>query len=145
MLNRSPFASFLRVLSLTALLCAICAALAAAEPAFNPREIIPFDTGWRFFLGDDPAAKQPNFDDTGWRILDVPHDWSIEGPLNPPPEGEGNGGFFSHGIGWYRKTFTLPAAPVKKVVIEFDGVYMKSEIWINGQRVAISSPSSAMG
>ena len=101
--------------------------------AAGPRKIIPFDTGWRFHLGDDPAARQPGFDDASWRTLDLPHDWSVEGPLARPPEGEGNGGFFTHGIGWYRKAFTLPAARGQKVIIEFDGVYMNSEVWINGQ------------
>jgi beta-galactosidase len=133
MLNRSPFASFLHALNLSAVLCVASAVLAAAEPAPSPRENIPFDTGWRFRLGDEPAAKQPNFDDTSWRTLDVPHDWSIEGPVNPPPNGENNGGYFSHGIGWYRKSFTLPISSGKKVVVEFDGVYMNSEVWINGQ------------
>jgi beta-galactosidase len=107
--------------------------MAAPDPAPDPREILPFDAGWRFRLGDDPASRQPNFDDTGWRTVDVPHDWSIEGPFCAPPEGEGNGGFFTHGIGWYRKSFTLPAAAGKKIVLEFDGVYMNSEVWINGQ------------
>jgi beta-galactosidase len=133
MLNRSSFAWLVPALNLTALLCSAYAALAAAEPAPGPREIIPFDTGWRFWLGDDPAARQPNFDDTKWRALDVPHDWSIEMPVNKPPEGERNGGYFSHGIGWYRKSFTLPSVAGKKVGIEFDGVYMNSEVWINGQ------------
>ncbi len=99
----------------------------------RPAEIIPFDTGWRFCLGDDPAARQPDFDDKNWRTLDLPHDWSIEGPVAKPPEGEGNGGFFTHGIGWYRKSFTLRPTAGRKVVIEFDGVYMNSEVWINGQ------------
>ncbi|MFZ0828348.1 MAG: glycoside hydrolase family 2 TIM barrel-domain containing protein [Verrucomicrobiia bacterium] len=108
------------------------APLTAAEPATGPRAIIPFDTGWRFHLGDDAAAKQPGFDDASWRRLDLPHDWSIEQPLNPPPDGEENGGFFSHGIGWYRKSFTLPPSTGQKTVIEFDGVYMNSEVWING-------------
>ena len=58
------------------------------------RERLQLDFGWRFHLGDDPAARRPDFDDTSWRTLDVPHDWSIEGPVNPPPEGEGNGGYF---------------------------------------------------
>ncbi|MGD1086580.1 MAG: glycoside hydrolase family 2 TIM barrel-domain containing protein [Verrucomicrobiota bacterium] len=133
MLNRSTFASCLVALNLTAALCLAPAALAAAESAAGPREIIPFDTGWRFHLGDDPAARQPGFDDANWRAVDVPHDWSIEGPLTRPPEGQGEGGFFTHGIGWYRKSFTLPASVGKKVVIEFDGVYMNSEVWINGQ------------
>jgi beta-galactosidase len=130
MITRSPFVSFLHVLNLTTLLCV---ALAAAEPAANPREIIPFDEGWRFWLGDDPAAKQHDFDDIRWRTLNVPHDWSIESPINPPPGGERNGGYFTHGIGWYRKSFTSPPDSVKKVVIEFDAIYMNSEVWINGQ------------
>ena len=90
----------------------------AAKPASLARETIPFDAGWRFQLGDEARAAQPNFDDASWRTLDVPHEWSIEGSLNPPPEGDSNGGFFSHGIGWYRKSFTLPAAATgRKVVV----------------------------
>ena len=127
------FASFIHPPNLSAALCFACVVSASSAPAPSPREIIPFDTGWHFHLGDDPAARQPGFDDTSWRTLDVPHDWSIEGPVNPPPEGEGNGGYFSHGIGWYRKSFTPPATAGKKVVIEFDGVYMNSDVWINGQ------------
>jgi beta-galactosidase len=134
MRDHSRSLSFLRVLNLVALFCLASAALTAARPAPGPREYIPFDAGWRFQLGDLPAASQPAFDDTNWRLLDVPHDWSIEGALNPPPEGDSNGGFFCHGIGWYRKSFTLPAdTAAKKVVVEFDGVYMNSEVWINGQ------------
>ncbi len=133
MCNPSPFVSFLHALNLSAALCFASAALAGAEPAPSPREIIPLDGGWRFRLGDDPAARLPDFDDTSWRTLDLPHDWSIEGPVNPPPDGEGNGGYFSHGIGWYRKSFMLPPTAGRKVVIEFDGVYMNSEVWINGQ------------
>jgi beta-galactosidase len=127
MSNYSRFASFV------AALCFAASVSGAAEPSPGPREIIPFDTGWRFWLGDDPAARQPGFDDSSWRTLDVPHDWSIEAAVNKPPEGEHNGGYFSHGIGWYRKSFTLSPDDGKKVVIEFDGVYMNSEVWINGQ------------
>lgn len=96
------------------------------------RKIIPFDVNWRFSPGDEPDAARPAFDDTTWRTLDVPHDWSIEGGFSPPPSGDNNGGYFSHGIGWYRKTFALPQMPAQKVVVEFDGVYMNSEVWING-------------
>jgi len=111
----------------------LAAPVAAGSVTAGPREIIPFDTGWRFHLGDDPAARQPVFDDGAWRTLDVPHDWSIESAVNPPPAGEKNGGYFAHGIGWYRKSFRLPEAVGKQVVIEFDGVYMNSEVWLNGQ------------
>ena len=97
MCHRPPFPSFLGVL------LALAPASALAAPAPSPREAIPFDTGWRFQLGDDPTAKEPGFDDTSWRVLDVPHDWSIEAPFNPPPDGEGSGGYFSHGVGWYRR------------------------------------------
>ena len=132
MLNRSTFASLLLAFNLTAL-PGFASAAPAAGPEPGSREIIPFDSSWRFHLGDEPAAKQPKFDDTNWRMLDLPHDWSIEGPLLPPPEGDSNNGFFTHGIGWYRKSFTLPDLAGKQVVIEFDGVYMNSEVWINGQ------------
>src|ERR1035441_9142787 len=128
----STLTSFLHRLDLLTTLCFACIAGASDAPAPSPREITPFDTDWRFHIGDDPAARQPGFDDASWRALDLPHDWSIEGPLNPPPEGEGNGGYFSHGIGWYRKSFMLPPTTGKKVSIEFDGVYMNSEVWING-------------
>lgn len=98
----------------------------------NPRQIISFDDGWQFWIGDDPAAKQPAFNDAGWRTLNTPHDWTIESPVNPPPNGERNGGYFTHGIAWYRKHFNF-SDTTKKLVIEFDGVYMNSDVWINGQ------------
>lgn len=105
-----------------------------ANSSVNPRAIIPLDEDWKFWLGDDPDAKLPTFDDARWRIVNVPHDWSIESPVNPPPTGDNNGGYFTHGIGWYRKSFTSPVtSATHKVVIEFDGVYMNSDVWINGQ------------
>jgi beta-galactosidase len=107
--------------------------LAGGEPLPGPRETVPLDSGWRFHLGDEAGAKEPGFNDDSWRQLDLPHDWSIEGPLAAPPLGDKEGGFFSHGIGWYRKTFRLPDhVPGRQVVAEFDGVYMNSDVWING-------------
>jgi len=107
-------------------------AMAGAAAGPSPHAVMPFDAGWLFRLGDDPAFRQPEFGDASWRTLDLPHDWSIEGPINPPPQGSRYGGFFSHGIGWYRKHFKLDSGIGKKTVIEFDGVYMNSEVWING-------------
>ena len=127
-LGRSVFRAFACAVNLGGLLC-----VASAGPATGPREIIPLDSDWRFHLGDVPEARQAGFDDAGWPTLNVPHDWSVEAPFNPPPDGDKEGGYFSHGIGWYRKRFVLPAAIGKKVVVEFDGVYMNSEVWINGQ------------
>jgi len=93
-----------------------------------------FDSGWRFHLGDVEGAEQPGFADTSWRELDLPHDWSIENPFDKSsPSGVG-GGALAGGIGWYRKTFTLPpGAAGKQVLIWFDGVYMNSTVWVNGQ------------
>jgi len=79
------------------------------------------------------GAQATAFDDSSWRSLDVPHDWSIELQFNPnSPAGHG-GGLLDGGIGWYRKTFTLdPSYSGQKIRIEFDGVYENSEVWING-------------
>jgi beta-galactosidase len=93
-----------------------------------------FDFGWKFFKGDAPGAQQPGFADAAWRGLDLPHDWSVEGPFVPTEPSGGAGGFAPTGIGWYRKHFRLPASyNGHHVSIEFDGVYQNSEVWINGQ------------
>src|SRR5450631_3462477 len=86
------------------LFCLLMISIVSAQN-MNPREVIPLDSGWRFWLGDDPSAREPGFDDTKWRSVDLPHDWTIESPVNPPPFGESNGGYFFHGIAWYRKSF----------------------------------------
>lgn len=92
-----------------------------------------FDFDWRFFKGDAPGAQQPSFADASWRGLDLPHDWSIEGPFSEQP-GSATFGHLPTGIGWYRKRFSIPESyRDRKVVIEFDGVYQNSEVWINGQ------------
>jgi beta-galactosidase len=102
-----------------------------ANATSSPRQIIPFDDNWRFLLADNAAAKEVAFDHSQWRLLNLPHDWSIEGPVNPPPSGDKNTGYFTHGIGWYRKSFVTPDTS-KKVVVQFDGIYMNSDVWING-------------
>jgi beta-galactosidase len=91
-----------------------------------------FDANWLFSKSDPQSAMMPEFNDAAWRKLNVPHDWSIEGPFSPD-YGSGNG-FVPGGIAWYRKHFTLdPADKGKLVAIEFDGVYDNAEVWINGQ------------
>jgi beta-galactosidase len=107
----------------------ISASFAIAEP----RNTFSFDAGWRFFKGDAAGAEAANFDDSQWRQIDVPHDWSIEGPFSPEnPTGPG-GGFLPAGIGWYRKHFSLPDAYARRrIFIEFDGVMANSDVWING-------------
>ncbi|HEU5158583.1 MAG TPA: glycoside hydrolase family 2 TIM barrel-domain containing protein [Streptosporangiaceae bacterium] len=114
-----------------------------------------FDQGWRFALANpegitDPTgafanAHEPDFDDSSWRKLNLPHDWSIE--LNPTATGGTNSGtgFLQGGLGWYRKTFTLPPALTgKRISVEFDGVYMDSHVYVNG-RLAGSHPYGYTG
>ncbi len=98
-----------------------------------PRIRDSFDFDWKFYKGDAPGAQQPAFADASWRSLDLPHDWSIEGPFREQP-GSATFAHLPTGIGWYRKRFSIPESyRDRKVVIEFDGVYQNSEVWINGQ------------
>jgi beta-galactosidase len=104
-----------------------------AGPATAQRQRLSMDPGWRFTLGDPAGAEQPGFDDHEWRRLDLPHDWSIEGTPRQDAPGGGRVGYFPTGIGWYRKAFRLPAdARGREAWLEFDGVYMNSDVWING-------------
>lgn len=108
----------------------------AVAPASAQRQRLSMDPGWRFVLGDPAGAERTNFDDQRWRRLDLPHDWSIEGAPQQDAPGGGRVGFFPSGIGWYRKEFRLPAGTPGRVAwLEFDGVYMNSDVWINGVHV----------
>ncbi|GGH21047.1 beta-galactosidase [Mucilaginibacter phyllosphaerae] len=99
-----------------------------------------FDKGWRFHLGDVSHAEQPAAADKSWRILNLPHDWSIEGTFSKDNPATPEGGALPGGIGWYRKTFTVPAASKgKQIYIDFDGVYQHSDVWINGQHLGFRS------
>jgi beta-galactosidase len=99
----------------------------------SPRKIISFDTDWKFIKEDVTGAEQKEFKDAAWRSLNVPHDWSIEGPYSRNNSTGRGGGYLPGGIGWYRKTFTLNEADQKNLVfIEFDGVMANSDVWING-------------
>ncbi|HTX35797.1 MAG TPA: glycoside hydrolase family 2 TIM barrel-domain containing protein [Bryobacteraceae bacterium] len=120
-----------------------------------------FDEGWRFHRGDAAGAERPEFDDSGWRRLDLPHDWSVE-DLPPIPESNGEGaiwgdtavpsrtgpfdryasegkrdtGWMVGGTGWYRKRFGANGlAAESQVEIVFDGVYMNSDVWLNGRHL----------
>lgn len=95
-----------------------------------------FDQGWRFHRGDVEGAERPGFDSATWREVDLPHDWSIEGPYDQQAPSGGSGGYLPTGIGWYRKTFTLPADRAgARVTILFDGIYQHSTVWLNGERI----------
>ena len=119
----------------------------------------PFDDGWRFLRADAPGAELPEFNDTSWRTLDLPHDFSVEDLPHRAADANGEGalwgttviptrvgpfdaelsqggrdtGWFVGGTGWYRKRFSAAAVPDgDQVEIVFDGVYMNSDVWLNG-------------
>ena len=122
-----------KIFSTVSLVC-FFAFIPFRSPAAPARLTEDFDANWLFSKGDFASAMMPAFNDGNWRKLNVPHDWSIEGPFGAE-FGSGNG-FVPGGIGWYRKHFRLDAAQKNKLVaIEFDGVYDHSEVWINGQFV----------
>jgi beta-galactosidase len=105
---------------------------------FAQRKIL-FDEGWRFHRGNITNDEQVNLKDNDWRNVDLPHDWSIEdlpgtqSPFSPDAINGVSVGFTTGGIGWYRKTFTLPVKQQnKRISILFDGVYMNADVWING-------------
>ena len=108
-------------------------AMAQTRVARTARITEPFDKDWRFLKSDAKGAEEIGFDDSRWRKLDVPHDWSIEGPFDEKNLTGGAGGFLPAGVGWYRKHFTLPASAAHaRVFVEFDGVMANSDVWING-------------
>ncbi|MBC7887329.1 MAG: glycoside hydrolase family 2 protein [Ferruginibacter sp.] len=104
---------------------------AQTKPATSVRQKLLFNDNWTFKLTDQKEFSKTDFDDDNWRKLSLPHDWSIEGAFDETTGG--TNGYLPCGIGWYRKSFTRPAAMKDKdVVVQFDGVYMNSEVWING-------------
>lgn len=96
-----------------------------------------FSEGWRFQLEDGESlveARQKGFNDSAWRRVNLPHDWSIELDFNPESASTHEGGYLDGGIGWYRKTFALPQWTAgKKLSIDFEGVYMNSTVYLNGE------------
>ena len=107
------------------------AASLPAWPADGIRSRLNFDAGWRFLKGDAAGAEQVDFNDSAWRKLNLPHDWSIEGPY--APTNASGTGYLPGGIGWYRKRFELAASDrARRFYIDFDGVYRDSDVWING-------------
>ena len=109
-------------------------ALAAVTFRAEAREKINFDKGWRFILADSAQMSLAMYDDSAWRMLNVPHDWAIEGDFSASAPSGNSGGALPGGVGWYRKSFEVAAADKGKLFyIDFDGVYMNAKVWINGQ------------
>ena len=97
---------------------------------------INFNQHWKFKLNDQPGAEGMNYTDDDWRVLDLPHDWSIEGEYREDNPMGGQCGYLPAGIGWYRKTIAVPETwKGKHVEIAFDGVFMNSTVWANGRKL----------
>ena len=96
-----------------------------------------FDNGWRFILADTASMSSPSYQDGFWRTLNLPHDWAIEGDFYVGNPSGAGGGALPGGVGWYRKHFDISSfSPLTShLYLEFDGVYMNSTVYINGQKV----------
>jgi len=124
----------LKILLMVTIVMAFCSTsyVQASEDIARQRTNIDFD--WLFYLGDETKAKYSSFDDQHWRKVDLPHDWSIEGEYKEDHPAGYRGGFLPTGIAWYRKHLQWDDNwQDKHLAIEFDGVYMNSEVWINGR------------
>jgi len=110
----------------------LAASLLQAKPQFG--RALLFNENWRFILSDVKDGSQPGLDDSKWRLLDLPHDWSVEGVYSPDKASAT--GYLPGGIAWYRKTFTVPVTEKgNNAFIYFEGVYNHSEVFVNGHSV----------
>ena len=106
-----------------------------------------FDADWRFLKDSLSGAEAPDFNDSSWRVLDVPHDWSIEdlpgqngediiGPFDKSSVDKMSSGYLVGGTAWYRKSFTINEEDKDKTAyLQFDGVYMNADVWMNGKHL----------
>ena len=135
--------SLARAALVLALSATVAPARAAGWPAAGERRV-PFDRGWRFAKGDPKDAAAPAFADAGWRTLDVPHDWAIEGPFDPKINPH-QGSLPAFGTAWYRKRFTVPAAAKgRHYSVEFDAVMANARVYLNGHELG-GRPYGYMG
>ncbi len=112
-----------------------CLLPAVMYAAGLPRKTL-IDSSWKFFLGDEQAASKSDYNDSKWRIVNLPHDWSIEHSIDEKALSGNDGGYRVAGIAWYRKELMVPAAlKEEKVYLYFEGVYMNSSIYVNGQLI----------
>ena len=114
------------------LVCVLC-----ALTTLQARERQNFDAGWLFLLADSAQMSDADYQDSWWRRLDVPHDWAIEGDFYVSNPSGASGGALPGGVGWYRKHFSINQESItnNRFFLEFDGVYMNSTVYVNGQKV----------
>lgn len=120
------FCSLLTVLFLTA----------CVSEESDIRKKIKIDNDWKFHFGNVTDAQNFDYNDSGWRVLNLPHDWMVEMPPNSVAPAGTAGGFVTGGIGWYRKQLEIPEDfSNKKLYLQFDGIYENSTVWINGEKL----------
>ena len=100
---------------------------ASAQVSFG--DPVKFNDGWLFRLQDDSTAVGTDYNDSEWRKLSLPHDWSVEGQLSPSLAS--CTGYLPGGIGWYRKHFNITDKAARHYIY-FEGVYNRSEVYLNG-------------
>ena len=122
-----------RVLCFTFLLgLAALAILQSLAIAKQEVASIALHSDWRFEKGEHAAAERPDYDDSAWQTVHVPHDWAIAGPFNPAENGYA-AKLPWQGVGWYRRAFTLDCAKGDRVYLDFDGVMAFPQVYINGK------------
>jgi beta-galactosidase len=115
-------------------LLVLASGIMQAKPQFG--RALLFNENWRFILSDEKNGAQMGLDDSKWRLLNLPHDWSVEGVYSPDKASAT--GYLPGGIAWYRKSFTVPESEKgNNTFIYFEGVYNHSEVFINGHSVGI--------
>ncbi len=118
------------------ILALIVAFFAINSTIAQPRQRILLDHDWKFIHTGSVQAEHSDVDDSQWRTLDLPHDWSIEYPYDQHAPAGGSGGYVETGIAWYRKHLTIDQKITGKTIwLEFDGIYMNSDVWINGHHL----------
>lgn len=104
------------------------------QPSFGDATL--FNTEWKFQQGDSAEWSRPDFNDSAWRKLDLPHDWSVEGRHSSSLASAT--GYLPGGIAWYRKTFDAPdASEGKRHYIHFEGIYRNGEVFLNGKSLGM--------
>ena len=131
----------------------VLASTLVINAASSPRTTLVLDAGWNFFLGDVPNGQSPTLNTKHWEQINIPHDWAIDKPFDmnidkqmvrviedgdtiPQLRTGRTGALPMFGVGWYRKTLSLPETDAhKQVSVEFDGAMSNAQVWLNGQFV----------
>ena len=126
-----------------------CLIMVSVDISASGRKV-SMDEGWKFYRGCVANAEQPSFNDAGWRVVNLPHDWSVEplpvqregltvGPFSRLSIGGPDTGQTVGGEGWYRKEFVIRPEDADKVhTLYFEGAYNQAEVWINGQKACFN-------